>query len=184
MGCTHHWRLSAAGRSISETPAFLRWIREQRVSTSNQSCRKRPGDGDRDVDVEICAVERGSEEGLQRSNGIGGLFWTRSFNLGHTMASHLNRGRPSVPSRPGYVKSLMDILRELCLARAPLLSPEDKERIRTMTTNMPALADPVHFRCASPHFVRATCRDLSPAICKRIFMRANTPIVDDKIRVQ
>ncbi len=49
------------------------------------------------------------------------------------------------PGRPGYVKSLVDIFREQCLVPARLLSPGDKERIRTMTTIMPAVVDPIHF---------------------------------------
>src|SRR5258708_8442090 len=49
------------------------------------------------------------------------------------------------PGRPGHVKSLVDIVREQCLVSAPLLSRGDKERIRTMTTIMPAVVDPIHF---------------------------------------
>ena|SRR5258708_38291542 len=49
------------------------------------------------------------------------------------------------PSRPGYVKSLVDILREQCLVHAPLLSPGNNEGIRAMTTIMRAAADPIDF---------------------------------------
>jgi hypothetical protein len=49
------------------------------------------------------------------------------------------------PGRRGYVKSLVDILREQCLVPAPLLSPGDEEGIRTMTTIMPAVAELIHF---------------------------------------